>query len=177
MNVVERNVCYRSADNVMQVQGEAVVRNNLLISGTGAGFASTDHQGTTVNLEFTHNTVVNEGRGATLSSWNGREGMVFANNVVYSRDAESIRFPNGSAGVTMAGNVVLGPVSGATGGYIAGAGLSDFVDVAWDGSARDAAPVVGSAIIGAGEPAHAAADDITGGARQGSLEAGAFDLR
>jgi hypothetical protein len=32
INVIEENICYRSNDNVLQVQGEAVVRNNLLIA-------------------------------------------------------------------------------------------------------------------------------------------------
>jgi hypothetical protein len=175
INTIERNILYRSNDNAMQITGEAVVRNNLIMSGTAAGFASTDNQGATANLQVVHNTIINTGRGANLSSWNSRQGMVFANNGVYSRDAESIRFPNGSAGVTVKGNVVLGPVEGITAGYITGAGLADFASVAWDASARDATPTASSAIIGAGDPAYAVGTDITGAARQGSLEAGAYD--
>jgi hypothetical protein len=82
-NLVERNKCWNSGDNVMQVQGEAVVRNNLLMHGLN-GFNSHDHQGQVRDLEFVHNTIINPGRGAQLSNWNGRTNMVFANNVVYS---------------------------------------------------------------------------------------------
>ena len=42
-NVIERDICYRRRDSVMQVQGEAIVRNNLLIDGKNAAFNSTDH--------------------------------------------------------------------------------------------------------------------------------------
>jgi hypothetical protein len=175
VNTIERNILYRSNDNTLQVTGEAVVRNNLIMSGAAAGFASTDNQGTTANLQVVHNTIINTSRAANLSSWNNRAGMVFANNVVYSRDAESIRFPNGSTGVAVKGNVVLGPVEGIAAGYIAGAGLTDFASVTWDASSRDAAPTASSAIIGAGDPAYAVLTDITGAARQGSLEAGAYD--
>ncbi len=175
INTIERNTLYRSNDNTIQVTGEAIVRNNLIMSGAAAGFASTDNQGTTANLQVVHNTIINTGRGVNLSSWNNRMGMVFANNVVYSRDAESIRFPNGSTGVAVKGNVILGSVEGIASGYLAGAGLADFVNVAWDASARDATPTTSSAIIGAGDPVYAIATDIIGAARQGSLEAGAYD--
>ncbi|MHC4661756.1 MAG: right-handed parallel beta-helix repeat-containing protein [Planctomycetota bacterium] len=176
INTIEKNIIYNSNDNIMQVQGEAVIRNNLIM-GSGVGFASTDHQGTTINLIFVHNTIITPGRAANLSSWNARAGMFFANNVVYSRDAESIRFPSGSSGVTIAGNVVLGLVSGVSNGYISGTGLSDFVSVSWDAVSRDATPSAGSSVIGAGDAAHAVAEDITGKSRTSALDSGAFDYR
>jgi hypothetical protein len=174
INVIERNTIYNSNDNTMQVQGEATVRNNLIMSG-GTAFSSHDHQGDSCNLIFVHNTVINTGRGANLSSWNDRRGMVFANNVVYSRDAESIRFPNGSTGVTVSGNVVLGSVSGTSGGYVTGAGLVDFESVTWDALSRNAVPSVGSAVIGQGDTKHAVKFDITGAERVTGLDPGAFD--
>ena len=48
--------------NVLQVQGEAIVRNNLLMAAQGSGFASTDHQGRTVHLAFMHNTIISRRR-------------------------------------------------------------------------------------------------------------------
>ena len=36
VNIIERNLCRRSANSTMQVQGEAIVRNNVLIGGQGA---------------------------------------------------------------------------------------------------------------------------------------------
>jgi hypothetical protein len=137
-NIIERNLCYRSNDSVMQVQGEATVRNNVLIAGKNGGFRSTDHQGKTRNLQVIHNTIINIGHAFTGGSWNGREGMILANNVLYSRDANALHYPNGNAGVTCLGNVIVG--NGLTAGCRLGRGLEDFRNVSWDASARDAAP-------------------------------------
>ncbi|MFO1064318.1 MAG: right-handed parallel beta-helix repeat-containing protein [Pirellulales bacterium] len=138
VNTIERNLCYRSDDHVMQVQGEAVVRNNVLISSKGACFASTDHQGKTLNLQVIHNTLVNTAHAFSGSSWNGRSGMVLANNILYSRDENAINFPNGNQGVMIRGNVVFG--AGNDHGSARGRGLNDFVSMSWDGNKHDATP-------------------------------------
>lgn len=180
VNVVERNICYHSNDNTLQIQGECVVRNNLILNGANAAFASTDHQGNTVNLQVVHNTIVNTARAMNLSSWNGRSGMVLANNVAYSQTGNSLRFPNGSMGVVLAGNVVAGDVSGITDGYVftsnATNPLADFEQLTWDAVHRNARPVAGCTIVGAGVPAYAVANDLTGAVRVGSLESGCYDL-
>lgn len=139
VNVIERNLCYRSDDSTMQVQGEAIVRNNILISAKGSGFASTDHQGKTLNLQVVHNTIVNAGHAFSGGSWNGREGMVLANNVLYSRDQNAMHFANGREGVVIAGNVIVG--HGPKEGTSPGRGLEDFVGLSWDGEKHDATPV------------------------------------
>ncbi len=177
INLVERNTLRNSRDNTLQVQGEAIVRNNLVIDGAGVTFSSTDHQGMSVNLRVVHNTFLNRGRAVNLSSWNGRAGMVFANNVVYSATAESIRFPSGSAGVMVAGNVVVGSVSGVTTGFTMGRGLIDFVSATYDGMSRNALPSPGSPIIGRGDAMFGVPEDITGMARMPPLDPGAYDVR
>ena len=79
-------------------------------------------------------------------------------------------------GVTVAGNVVLGSVAGYTGsGTSAGTGLSDFVDVAYDGSKRDAHPSAASPLVGAGDATHAVTDDLSGAARSSGLDTGCYD--
>jgi Right handed beta helix region len=138
-NVIERNVCYRSLDSVMQVQGEAIVRNNLLIDGKNAAFASTDHQGKTVNLQVIHNTLVSTSHAFRGGSWNARSDMVLANNVIYSREQNALHFANGHAGVTITGNVLLG--DGPKLGSTPGRGLQDFKRLTWDADQRDATPV------------------------------------
>ena len=138
VNIIERNLCYNSADNVMQVQGEAIVRNNVLINGAGAGFASTDHQGKTLNLQVIHNTILNAAHAFRGGSWNGREGMILANNILYSRDANALHYANGNAGVLSAGNVVFG--DGPKDGCVKGRGFEDFPGVTLDGSKHDATP-------------------------------------
>lgn len=175
LNVIEQNICYRSNDNVLQVQGDAIVRNNLLIAAEGAGFASTDHQGKTARLTFVHNTIISRRRGANLSSWNGRNGMVFSNNIVYTDRGDALRFPRGAEGVVVSGNVLLGRVSGVAEGFVVGNGLTDFVDVSWDGDKRDARLSQDCPFIGQADKTHAVKVDITGNRRSGHATAGAFD--
>ncbi len=170
VNVVERNVLYRSGDNTLQVQGEAIVRNNLVVGGATA-LASTDHQGKTRDLVVVHNTIVHRELAVNLSSWNGRDGLVFANNAVYS-EGTAIRFPEGSAGVTFAGNVVFGAVEGVPDEGRKGRGLADFRDLSWDGERRDATPAPGSALLGAGDRTWLVPTDLEGGRRR-ALAAGA----
>lgn len=174
INVIEENICYRSNDNVMQVQGEAVVRNNLLIAAQGAGFASTDHQGKTAHLTFVHNTILSRRRGANLSSWNGRNGMIFSNNIVYTDQGDALRFPRGAEGVIVSGNVLRGRISGVTEGFVAGNGLADFADVSWNGNRRNATPSQDCPFIGQADEKYAVEVDITGSKRSGRPTAGAF---
>jgi hypothetical protein len=101
--------------------------------------------------------------------------MVFANNAAYSQSSNSIRFPSGSTGVTVAGNVVVGAVVGIAGGYTVGTGLADFVNVAYNASSRNAKPSAGSALIDEGDPSHAVTLDITGEKRTNTLDAGAYN--
>ncbi|HVJ68102.1 MAG TPA: right-handed parallel beta-helix repeat-containing protein [Caulifigura sp.] len=138
VNIIERNLCRRSNDNTMQVQGEAIVRNNVLIGAKGSAFASTDHQGKTLNLQVVHNTIINTGRAFSGSSWNAREGMVLANNVIYSRDKDALHFANGSTGVTITGNIIFD--AGPKRGGIPGRGLDDFTNLTWDSAAANAKP-------------------------------------
>lgn len=171
INVIERNTCYRSGDHVMQVQGEAIVRNNLLMSGRGAGFSSTDHQGKTLNLRFVHNTIITERVGANLSSWGQRTGMVFANNAVFTRSGTPVRFPSGRRGVTVAGNVVWpGPASE---GFRVGRDLQDFADVSWDAKKRQARPSHNSSLLGAASSKFRSPTDRSGRNRVDDLTAGA----
>lgn len=142
VNIIERNLCYRSGDHVMQVQGEAIVRNNVLISSAGSGFASTDHQGKTTRLQVVHNTIVNTGHAFSGGSWNDREGMILANNILYSREKNALHFANGNAGVVIKGNVILG--SGAHHGSARGRGLEDLPGVSWNGERHDAKPAAGA---------------------------------
>jgi hypothetical protein len=165
INVVERNICYRSRDNTMQIQGEAIIRNNVIMAGRGAGFASTDHQGKTRDLQVIHNTIITQGRGANLSSWNGRENMVFANNAVYCQRGPAIRFPKGCARVYFRGNVVFGSVEGVRSGFVKGRGLQDFQQATWNADKRDVTPSKGSALFGKADAKFALDPKRVAGAR------------
>lgn len=173
-NVIEQNVCYRSQDNVMQVQGEAIVRDNLIVGGA-QGFQSHDHQGTSMNLEVVHNTILSQNRGANLAHWNNRPGMVFANNVVYSQSSQAVVFGSGSSGVELAGNVALGPVVNASTGFTQGNGLSDFLGLSWDGSALNATPSSGGALIGKADGLWLVEFDLNGKDLAAPFEPGCVD--
>ena len=162
VNIIERNLCRRSANHTMQVQGEAIVRNNVLISAAGSGFASTDHQGKTLNLQVIHNTIINTSHAFSGGSWNARKGMVLANNILYSQDKNALHFANGSDGVVMKGNVVVG--GGPNVGTAPGRGLTDFDGVTWDGAKHDARPVA-EAPLDKADPAFLVPTDFTGRAR------------
>lgn len=171
VNIIERNLCYRSGDHLMQVQGEAIVRNNVLIASAGSAFASTDHQGKTLNLQVIHNTILNQGHAFSGGSWNSRDGMVLANNILYSRSANAIHFANGGAGVTIAGNVVVG--NGPKEGCVKGRGLEDFVNVTWDGGQTQAIPTVDAPFEHASKM-FLIETDFTGKSRAGTLTSGAI---
>jgi hypothetical protein len=173
-NVIERNVLVGSDDAVLQVQGEARVRNNVIANGN-VGFLSFDHQGQVRDLAFVHNTIVNQGTAARMNDWNARPGMVFANNAAYSLWSDAILFQGGSSGVAIGGNVAYGPVSGASSGYVPGKGLEDFVAVTWDGALLNVTPALGGALDGAGGLAWMDWLDVLGNLRMPGLEAGAVD--
>lgn len=141
-NLIERNICYRSQDSVMQVQGEAIIRNNLLIAGKNSAFASTDHQGKTTNIQFVHNTLINTSHAFRGGSWNARDKMVIVNNILYSHEQNALHFANGYEAVLISGNVVLG--NGPKQGSRIGRGLEDFKKLSWDGSDGDATPAFDS---------------------------------
>jgi hypothetical protein len=174
-NIIERNILWGSSDNVLQVQGEAIVRNNLLMQGN-IGFHTHDHQGDSRDLEFVHNTIINAGDATSLFSWGGREGMVFANNAIYSATGVSINFPEdggGHEGVRVEGNVIFGEVVGIESGFVQGnRGLTDFRDLTWQGGARDARPNPDGALVGAGVTGLAVTDDLAGNKRTGPPTAG-----
>jgi hypothetical protein len=172
-NVVDSNVCYDSDDVVLQVQGEAIVRNNLALGG-GYAFSSHDHQGQSRDLRVVHNTFVNQGPAASLSSWHGRPGMVFANNAAYSLGGTAVSFGNGSGGVQIAGNVVVGNVVNMNGGYVLGAGLQDFADVTLSTFHLDARPDVAGRIDNRGNVAFAVSHDASGAVRALPVDPGAY---
>jgi len=172
VNVIENNILYGSEAVVLQVQGEALVRNNLVMGGA-IGFHSHDHQSQTVDLALIHNTIVVEGLGADLASWNDRDGMVFANNAVYSKEGRAVVAEHGAQGVAMAGNVVLGAVQGAPAtGFSSGRGLSDFRALSWDGSMQDPRPSEASALHGRGDRRFAVWADLFGMERAKQVGAG-----
>lgn len=182
VNIVEGNVIWDVNTNALQVQGEAIVRNNLVFGTNGSALQSGPHQGLTTNLKVIGNTFISTAspQAAFLRSWSGQPGMVFANNVIYSENGESVHVNGGLDGVTVENNVVLGPLWGIpSSGFFAGNGLSDFVDLSWDATRRDARPSGSSALNRHVTPSNIWSNDLTGavrpaGATVGALEPGTY---
>jgi isocitrate dehydrogenase len=63
----------------------------------------------------------------------------------------------GNTGITFAGNVNFGTISGGNGGFTAGTGLSDFTNVSFNGNNRNAIPSAASPLKGAAGTTHATA--------------------
>jgi hypothetical protein len=174
VNIVEGNVCYRSNDNTMQIQGECEVRNNLVMSATGSAFASQPHQGEPTGLRVVHNTFINRGTAVKLTGWGRGEDMQFANNVCYSKAGWAMRIMQGSGNAAFVGNVVVGEVSDGLSGFNSGRGLEDFVGVDWDGMQRDARPSARSMFRGVADEAYAVGVDLDGEARTPPHSAGCY---
>ncbi|MBZ0135767.1 MAG: right-handed parallel beta-helix repeat-containing protein [Planctomycetes bacterium] len=174
-NIVERNICYRCNDNAMQIQGECIVRNNLCISASASTFASQFHEANPTNIQVIHNTFINTSTAAKLSAWGGASNMVFANNACYSQSGSAISQTGGVSGVTFAGNVCVGTVGSGISGTIVGNGLSDFVNVSWNGTNTDAHLTAASACKSAASATHATTADLEGATRTAPHDAGCYE--
>lgn len=144
-NIIERNLCYNSRNNVVQVQGEALVQNNILVNGDNSAFASTDHQDKSINLTVIHNTMLNRSHAFRGGSWNDRQGMVLANNVIYSLEGNALHFASGSKGAIIEGNILLG--GKIPEGNTKGGGLEDFSQASWDASKLNLEPSKGNKLF------------------------------
>ena len=170
-NVIEGNVVWNVSDNTMQIAADAVIRNNIVLGNVS--FQS--HQaGSPSNIEFVHNTVINDGSGIEVRNVSGP--VLIANNAVYSQ-SQAIRLISGDLSqVQLFGNVGAGGLSGGSSGYVDGNGIStDMVDGNYNGAPPiNPFPAPGSALIDAGNSAYITAIDFNGNPRGGSPDAGAY---
>jgi hypothetical protein len=150
-NIVEGNIVWNVSDNTIQIAADAVVRNNIVLGNVS--FQS--HQsGSPSNIEFVHNTVINDGSGIEVRNVSGP--VLIANNAVYAQN-QAIRLISGDLSqVQLFGNVGAGGLSGGSSGYTDGNGISiDMIDGHYTGAPPiDPFPAPSSALIDAGSPAH-----------------------
>ena len=172
-NVLEGNVIWNTNDNAIQSAADTIIRNNIVL---GSPISLQSHQaGSPSNIQVVHNTVVANGDGINVRNVVG--SVIVANNAVYAQGGTAIRLISGNTSlVTVAGNVGSGGLSGASSGYVDGAGIAaDFVNGHFNGAPPiDLFPKPGSALIGAAAAAHATAMDFNGTSRAGSSDAGAY---
>lgn len=177
INVVERNLCSRSSNECLQVQGDAIVRDNICMGAGTSAFHSSDHAAPTNNIQVLGNTFISDKDAVTLGQWSGKANMVFANNACYSNTGRGLRFGQRTTGVTVVGNVVYGQTLNVPVGsdLRAGNGLSDFLGASWDGQSIDVRPVTGGPLDGRGVLVHATTHDAWGRARSLPLDIGAAE--
>ncbi len=174
-NVVERNLVWTTGDNGIQVVGQIVVRNNLVLGAAASGIASKASQAMTPHdLQIVHNTIVGAGNGACLKAndWSTETAQIVANNAFYCEGGAALDLNGGAPAAIVTGNVVRGsatPTAGTTPGVSAAADLGD-------PATAHVYPPAGSALIDTGDPAYAAADDFNGTARtDGKPDVGAYE--
>ncbi len=153
-NEVQGNAVWATGGPGIEVQGAALVVNNLVLDAGSYGIASSNPgRDTLEGAIIVHNTVVDaKGWGVHLEDWPNRPGMVFANNAVAVPTGRAVHFRIEEEEVDTttwsAGSVLTGLVEGlADEAYTAGAGYSDFTSVDWN----DLYPAPGSLLFNAGD--------------------------
>jgi hypothetical protein len=167
-NIVERNlVWHATTDAGIQVVGQVIVRNNLVIDAATYGiFSKPSNALNPHDATIVHNTVVGAGNACMrTTSWSGQLNNVIANNAFYCENGASMDINGGAPEATITNNVVLG--SG-------GVGSTDGTSVAADLGDTYYPPST-SALVNAGSPAYAADDDFNGTVRDTMPDVGAYE--
>jgi MYXO-CTERM domain-containing protein len=169
-NIVERNVMWDCGDHGIQVEADAVVRNNIVLGAGANGIHSQVHQQNgPENLVIVHNTVVVQNHAVRSATPVGP--VVIANNALYSSGGSAIQVASASALFAISGNLGSGALTGVTSGFDAGGSVtSDFVDAA----GRNVFPASGSKLIGSGDAARVVEDDFNATPRLGVADIGAY---
>jgi len=135
-NIAEGNAVWDTGASGMWISGAALIRNNVVFDTGAHGLYSEDNREALENLVVSHNTFVRTGRVAVfLRGWEGKTGMVLANNAIANPLGEAVLVDRGGLdlGIHVAGNVVTGSVNGVDlaeiGGFLPGGGYQDFFDI------------------------------------------------
>ncbi len=175
-NVIERNVMWNCGDHGIQSAADAIIRNNIILGAAADGIRNQPHQaGSPANLVITHNTVLKPS-GTAIRSDGIVGSVVIANNAVYAQSGNALQAAGNLAGLVVAGNVGVGSLQGVSSGFAATGDVAvDFVSASYSGATpNDVFPAPGSALVGAADAAHLAADDFNGTARGAQLDVGAY---
>ncbi len=177
-NVVERNLVWHTTqDNGIQVVGQIIVRNNIVIDAFANGIQSKASQDYAPHdLAIVNNTIVETATsGICLKSndWPGQANQTAANNAVYCAGGTAIDL-NGGVGTApqLDNNVGLG-TNDAPGASAFALGVSLAADLG-DPASGNVFPPMGSALIGAGFSALAPSDDFNATPRTQPPTVGAY---
>lgn len=151
-DTLERNLVWNAANNAIQVEGQVIVRNNVIIGGSFDGVHSRMEQTTApTNVDIIHNTIIGPAGDCIHGlNWSG-SSYVIANNAIACGAAQVVvtGTPVQSANLTVMGTDI--------------------------GTLPDAYPPSGSTLINAGDASHSAPDDFNGTTRSGTPDVGAYE--
>ena len=173
-NLVERNFVWGTVDNGIQVVGQVVVRNNIVVDAGQNGIHSKPSQGFAPHdVLIVHNTVLNAGAACLKTNdWSGESGQIVANNALFCDDGLAVDINGGAPEAIFAGNLAAGEVRGPDGFGVSEGVASELVDPAQLGLY----PIAASALLDTGDVTYAGADDFNGNARSdGAPDIGAYE--
>ncbi|HVT31291.1 MAG TPA: right-handed parallel beta-helix repeat-containing protein [Rhodanobacteraceae bacterium] len=174
-NVIERNLVWNSGDNGIQVTGDAIVRNNIVLGAAAAGIGIHPSQGGEVaGLVIVNNTIL-KSSGDALHISDVAGDVLVANNALYAANGNAI-FANGATDrVTLVANAGTGSLSGVSGGFDANGDIAaDFGDADYSGAPpQDLVPRAGR-LVGSADAATLATDDFNATPRFPALDVGAY---
>ncbi|MGH8174480.1 MAG: right-handed parallel beta-helix repeat-containing protein [Rhodanobacteraceae bacterium] len=174
-NVIERNLVWNSGDNGIQVTGDAIVRNNIVLSAVAAGIGiHASQSGAVANLVIVNNTVL-KASGDALHISDVAGTVLVANNALYAPNGNAIFASGMPSLVTLAANVGTGSLSGVTSGFDAsGDAATDFSAANYSGAPpQDLVPRTGR-LVGSADAATLAIDDFNAVARLPLIDVGAY---
>ena len=179
----------------MQIASECDVFNNIVFDGGNRKMIAALHSnqntssGTEMNnIRIYNNTFFGSKQGVVLWDWEGKEGMVFANNAIYCPESGDVALSTNSAdlrGTVIQGNYCFGSVSGA--GFLAriGDGVTIiehpekvFVNPVNDIGSIDLYPCEGSVLVNAAVSEWAPGYDFNMNVRPkgGAADVGAYEF-
>ncbi|MGB7329225.1 MAG: right-handed parallel beta-helix repeat-containing protein [Rubripirellula sp.] len=163
-NVIEENVILDSRDNAIQATADAIIRNNLIVTGV-IGIMSKPFITDPQDLTIVNNTIIAKGDALKTINWDTTEstGIRVANNAIYSQSGRAVA--NGYGNASSAANVVVGDLA------------KTFKNIQFDGSGLDATPLVTSNLLGVANAADLPELDLSGRKRTDSSDAGALSPR
>ncbi|MBA3465412.1 MAG: right-handed parallel beta-helix repeat-containing protein [Deltaproteobacteria bacterium] len=171
-NIVERNYIHTTVDNGIQIVGQVIVRNNIVLAAGANGIQSKPSQAETPkDLVIAHNTIVGSG-GPCLKSndWATAQNQRVTNNALYCTGGTAIDLNGGAPNATLANNIGLG-TSNAPMGFRAGTSVA--ADL---GTAMKVYPPAGSMLINAGITTNPVIEDFNGMVRgDGMPDVGAYE--
>jgi hypothetical protein len=174
-NVIERNLIWNSGDNGIQVTGDAVVRNNVVLGAAAHGIGIHTSQGGGVgNLAIVNNTVL-KASGDALHISGVAGAVLVANNALYAASGNAVFATGATNLVTLVANVGTGSLSGVSGGFDASGEITtDFSDANFSGvPPQDLVPRSGR-LVGSADAATLATDDFNAEPRTPMLDVGAY---